>query len=76
MSGTLADSRAGHSESKIQKRTGRTPGTKVFNNIVVQLFTAMKAVHLTEEDMTSLGVPIAPFEAIDLDVAKRKDAPK
>jgi hypothetical protein len=36
----------------------------------------MKAVHLEDEDTTSLGVLTAPFEAIELEEALREDAPK
>jgi hypothetical protein len=76
MSRMLTSSRAGHSTmSETRNRTGRKPGTKVFNDTVVQLFTAMKAVHLTDKDTASLGVPTAPFEAIDMDEAMREDAP-
>ena len=36
----------------------------------------MKAVHLEDEDTTSLGAPTAPFEAIELEEALKEDAPK
>jgi hypothetical protein len=57
-------------------RAGRTLVRRVFNDQVVQLVNAMKAVHLEDEDTTSLGVPTAPFEAIELEEALKEDAPK
>ena len=39
---------------------------KVFNNTLVQLITSF-AVHIMNEDTTSLGVPTAPFEVINFD---------
>ena len=40
---------------------------RVFNDTVVQSVIAIKAVHLEAENTTSLGAPIAPFDAIELD---------
>jgi hypothetical protein len=54
-------------------RSGRWPSTRVFNDTVVQLVTALKAVHL-DDNTTSLGAPTAPFEAIELDAAIQEDA--
>jgi len=48
-------------------RSGRLLNIRVFNNIVVQLVIAIKAVHLEAKNTTSLGAPIAPFNAIKLD---------
>jgi hypothetical protein len=48
-------------------RSGRLPNIRVFNDMVVQLVIAIKAVHLEAENTTSLGAPIAPFDAIKLD---------
>ena len=56
-------------------RSGRLLNTRVFNNTVVQSIIAMKAVNLEAENTTSLGAPTAPFDAIKLDQALRKDAP-
>ena len=47
----------------------------VFSKSVVQLVSAMKAVHLEPETSTSLGAPTAPFEAIELRDALKEDAP-
>lgn len=55
-------------------RSGRWPNMRVFNDTVVQLVTAMKAVHLGDNS-TSLGAPTAPFEAIELEAAMQEDAP-
>ena len=57
-------------------RSGRVPVRRVFNDQVVQLVKAMKAVHLENEDTTSLGAPTAPFEAIELEEALKEDAPR
>jgi hypothetical protein len=56
-------------------RSGRLPNTRVFNDTVVQLIMAMNAVHLEAGNTTSLGAPIAPFDAIELNQALREDAP-
>ena len=48
---------------------------QVFSKSVVQLVSAMKAVHLESETSTSLGAPTAPFEAIELRDALKEDAP-
>jgi hypothetical protein len=56
-------------------RPGKLSKGRVFNETVAQLAFAVKAVHLSDDDTTSLGVPTAPFEAIELDVAMREDAP-
>jgi len=42
---------------------------------VVQLVIAIKAIHLEAKNTTSIGAPIAPFNAIELDQALREDAP-
>ena len=47
----------------------------VFSKLVVQLVSAMKAVHLEPKTSTSLGAPTAPFEAIELRDALKEDAP-
>ena len=47
----------------------------VFSKSVVQLVSAMKAVHLEPKTSTSLGAPTAPFEAIELRDALKEDAP-
>ena len=47
----------------------------VFSKSVIQLVSAMKAVHLEPKTSTSLGAPIAPFEAIELRDALKEDAP-
>ena len=47
----------------------------VFSKLVIQLVSAMKAVHLEPKTSTSLGAPIAPFEAIELRDALKEDAP-
>ena len=41
--------------------------------MVVQLVIAIKAVYLKAKNTTSLGAPIAPFNAIKLDQALRED---
>ena len=56
-------------------RFGRVPMRRVFNDIVVQLVTALKAVHLDIENTTSLDVPTATFESIELKDALQEDAP-
>jgi hypothetical protein len=35
--------------------------------MVVQLVIAIKAIYLEAENTTSLGAPIVPFDAIELD---------
>ena len=55
--------------------SGRLLHIGVFNNIVVQSVITMKAVYLEAGDMTSLRVPIAPFDAIKLDQALKGDTP-
>jgi hypothetical protein len=47
----------------------------VFSKSVVQLVSAIKAVHLEPETSTSLGAPTTPFEAIELRDALKEDAP-
>ena len=53
-------------------RVGKPPTRQVFNETVTQLAFAVKAVHLSDDDTMSLGVPTAPFEAIELDDAMRE----
>ena len=48
---------------------------QVFSKSVVQLVSAMKAVHLESKTSTSLRAPIVPFEAIELRDALKEDAP-
>ena len=55
-------------------RSGRLLTRKVFSDTVVQLVSAMKAVHLEPDDNTTRK-PIAPFEAITLEQALQEDAP-
>jgi hypothetical protein len=71
----LVGYRADYSGST-EDRAQRTQTVKVFNNTVVRLITAFKAVHISDDDTTSLGVPTAPFESIELDEAMREDAPE
>ena len=69
---------AGHSKTKRDSalaKTVRIPVNQVFNDKVVHMITSMKAIHISDDDTTSLGVPTAPFEAIDIDEAMREDAP-
>jgi hypothetical protein len=47
----------------------------VFSKSVVQLVSAMKAVHLEPETSGSLGAPTAPFEVIELRDALKEDVP-
>jgi hypothetical protein len=47
----------------------------VFSKSVVQLVSAMKAVHLEPKTLTSLGAPTALFEVIELRDALKEDAP-
>jgi hypothetical protein len=47
----------------------------VFNDNIVRLITAYKAVHITDDDTTSLGVPTPLFESIEIDMAIREDDP-
>ena len=47
----------------------------VFSKLVVQLVSAMKAVHLEPKTLTSLGAPTALFEAIELRDAFKEDTP-
>ena len=58
-------------ENEVQKVTKY----KGFNNMVVQLVIAIKAIYLEAKNTTSLGAPIALFNAIKLDQALREDAP-
>ena len=48
-------------------RSRRLLNIRVFNDTVVQLVIAIKAIYLEAKNTTSLGVPIAPFDAIKLD---------
>ena len=47
---------------------------RVFNDIVIQLVIAMKAVYL-DNNITSLSILITPFEAITLEAAIKEDTP-
>lgn len=38
----------------------------MFNNTIIQLVIAIKAVHLKPKASTSLGASTPPFEAVDL----------
>jgi hypothetical protein len=59
-------------------RSGRVPKLtrKVFSDVVVQLVRALKAVHITREDSTSLGAPAVPFEAVTEEETTKEDAPE
>ena len=48
---------------------------QVFSKLMVQLVSAMKAIHLEPKTSTSLGAPIVSFEAIKLRDALKEDAP-
>ncbi len=54
-------------------RSRRLPNIKVFNNTMVQLVIAIKAVYLETENTTSLKAPTVPFNIIKLDQALRED---
>ena len=72
----LEGSGAGHSTSDRDSASTRAVGKsreKVFN--IERLVVSFKVIHITDEDTTSLGVPTAPFEAIDFDTAMQEDAP-
>ena len=56
-------------------RSGRVPKRTVFSDSVVQLVSAMKVVHINEEESASLGVPAPPFEAVTIEEAMKEDAP-
>jgi hypothetical protein len=74
----LEGSGAGHSTSDRDSTSTRVVGKskeKVFNNNIVQLVVSLKAVHITDDDTTSLRVPTALFEAIDFNTAMQEDAP-
>jgi hypothetical protein len=74
----LKGSGTGHSTSDRDSTSTRAIGKSkenVFNNNIVQLVVSLKAVHITDDDTTSLGVPTTPFEAIDFDTAMQEDAP-
>jgi hypothetical protein len=73
----LEGSGTGHSMSDRDSASSRVVGKshKVFSDTTVQLIVSLKAVHITDEDTISLGVPTAPFEAIDFDAAMQEDAP-
>jgi hypothetical protein len=76
-SGMLASPGPGPPTSKSTTtplRSGRTLKRQVFNDSVAQLAFATKAIHLSKHDTTSLGVPTAPFKAIDLKAAMLEDA--
>ena len=74
----LEGSGAGHSTSDRDSASTRAVGKsreKVFNDNIEQLVVSFKVIHITDEDTTSLGVPTAPFEAINFDTAIQEDAP-
>ena len=59
-------------------RSGRVPKLtrKVFSDVVVQLVTELKAVHISREDSMSLGVPAVPFETVSEKETTKEDAPE
>jgi hypothetical protein len=57
-------------------RSGRVPKRTIFSDSVMQLVTEFKAVHLKEDELSSVQASAPPFEAITLEEAMREDAPK
>jgi hypothetical protein len=57
-------------------RSGRVLKRTIFSDLVIQLVTEFKAVHLTKDELSSVQASAPPFEAITLEETIRKDAPK
>ena len=57
-------------------RSGRVPKRTAFSESVMQLVTESKAVHLKEDESSSVGVPVPPFEGITIEEAMEGDAPE
>ena len=55
-------------------RIGRVPIRRVFNDKVIQLAIAIKAIQIKPNQLTSLRAPTAPFKAVNLNQAFTQDA--
>jgi hypothetical protein len=64
--------RSSTNERKAQIRAQRV---EAFSSYVVRAIAALKAVYLDSKELTSLGAPSVPFEAIELEEALKEDAP-